>query len=70
WLIVFGITNQKQNKKTCFSRFKKGEHYSIELKIQTAYYSQRFIFFFKYEIIQDTVFIELSDEFLHTHDSI
>lgn len=33
------------------------------------FYPRRFIFFFKYEIIHDTIVINISSEYLHTHDN-
>jgi len=33
------------------------------------FYPRRFIFFFKYEIIQGTVIIDISSEYLYAHDN-
>jgi hypothetical protein len=33
------------------------------------FYPRRFIFFCKYEIIQDTIIIDISGEYIHAHDN-
>jgi hypothetical protein len=41
----------------------------LDFNYQANFYPRRFIFFFKYEIIHDTIAIDISNEYLHAHDN-
>jgi hypothetical protein len=41
----------------------------LNFRYEKNFYPRRFIFFFKYEIIQDRVIIDISSEFLYAHDN-
>jgi hypothetical protein len=41
----------------------------LNFRYEKHFYPRRFIFFFKYEIIHDTIIIDISSEYLHAHDN-
>jgi hypothetical protein len=41
----------------------------LNFRYERNFYPRRFIFFFKYEIIRDTIAIDISSEYLHAHDN-